>query len=210
MRSIHELTFEMFIELYVRKNQSLQSIANDYGVSRQRIHQIKKEFERTHGKILRNQAIDSYTLKRLLDEGKTLQAIADLHDIKLSKVHRLIKKYENEYHQGLSPIKISRTKIKDALPKPLLHKLYVNELLTDKEIAERFQCSPATVWLLRKEYEITSLYTKGLRRLKQSLNKETFYHYYVEKNYNLQQLAEMYNCHLTSIHKLKQDYDIKK
>ncbi|PGK51426.1 hypothetical protein CN918_26915 [Priestia megaterium] len=210
MRSIHELTFETFIELYVRQNQSLQDIANTYGVSRQRIHQIKKEYERTHGKIQRNQPIDSFTLKRLLDEGKSLQEIADLFNIKLSKVHRLIKKYEEDYLQGLSPIKIVRTKIKDVLSKSFLHQLYVKELLTDKEIAERFGCSPATVWLLRKEYEISSFYTKGLRRLKQVLNKETFYYYYVEQNYNLQQLAKMYDCHLSSIYKLKQDYNIKK
>jgi len=210
MRSIQELTFETFIELYVRQNQSLQCIADTYGVSRQRIHQIKKEFERTHGKIQRNQSIDVFTLKRLLDDGKTLQQIADMSGIKLSKVHRLIRKYEEDYNQGLSAIKIVRTKTKDILSKSLLHQLYVKELLTDKEIAERFGCSPATVWLLRKEYEISSLYTKGLRRLKQALNKETFYHYYVEQNYNLKQLAEMYDCHLSSIHKLKQDYDIKK
>lgn len=164
MKNIQELTFEQFIEYYVRKKLSLQEIGDIYGVSRQRIHQIKKHLESIHGKIQRKNTLDSFTLKKLLDSGISVKDIADMHHLKISKVNRLIRKCEEEYKLGLSPIKVVRKKSKDILTKGLLYQLYVNEKLTDKEIASKYHVSPTTVWLLRKEYQIESYYTKSLRR----------------------------------------------
>lgn len=168
MKNIQELTFEHFIELYVRQNLSLQEIGDIFGVSRQRIHQIKKDLESIHGKIQRKNTLDSFTLKKLLDSGMSVKAIADMHHLKISKVNRLIRKCEEDYKMGLSPIKVVRKKSKDILTKGLLHQLYVIEKLTDKEIATRHHVSPTTVWLLRKKYEIESYYTKSLRRSKRT------------------------------------------
>lgn len=208
MSDMKTVTFERFIELYVRQKLSLQAIGELYGVSRQRIHQIKKQFETKHGKIQRKPQLDSFTLKRKLEEGRSVQEIASEHQMTSSKVNRLIRQYENAYNAGLSPVKIQRKKARDILPKSLLHQLYIVELKNDKEIAERYHLSPATVWMLRKEYEIPSLHTKSLRQLPKKLPKESFHHYYIDEGYTLQEIAERFNCHLASIQKLKQTYGI--
>ena len=115
MRNIEELTFEEFIELYVRKDLTLQEIGDIFGVSRQRIHQIKKYFESIHGKIKKSQQLDAFKLKKLLDDGKDAKEIASLTNIKMSKINRLIRKYEDDYKKGISPIKVIRKKSKDIL-----------------------------------------------------------------------------------------------
>lgn len=164
MDKLSELTFQKFTELYVLKNYSLQKIGELYGVSRQRVHQIKKQLESKHGKIRRKHAIDSFTLKEMLDNGLSFQEIAKNCGSSVSKISRLVRKYEEDYRRGISPVKIKRRKIKDILAKELLYKLYAIELKNDKEIAQMYGVSQTSVWLLRKEYDIESFYTKSLRR----------------------------------------------
>ena len=205
-----ELTAELFIRLHTQENLSLAAIAKEYGVSRQRVHQIKKEFEKKHGTINRRIFIDAITLKHYLDQGWTAKQIAERFAMKPGKVARLIRQAKEEYEEGLSLIKIQRKKVEDILKKEELYELYVKQLKTDKEIAALYQLSASTVGGLRKKYKIPTKRSKGLRKLPQQLTKEAFMQLYIIEKKTLKQLAKQFECNVTAILDLKKTYQIEK
>jgi len=206
----NNLTPETLIELHVRENMSLSEIGEMYGVSRQRVHQLKKEYEKQHGKITRRVVIDVLTLKHYLDQGWTAKRIAEHLDLRASKISRLIRKYKDEYENGVSKVKIKRKKSDDIIPKNDLIDLYLNKLHTDREIADMFQVSASSVNLLRKKYNIPTIKTKSLRKLPFKLTKSVFERLYVLEGYTLKDIAEKYNCNIVSIIRLKEEYNITK
>jgi predicted DNA-binding protein YlxM (UPF0122 family) len=205
-----QLTPKKLIELHIRENLSLSEIGELYGVSRQRIHQLKKEYEKEQGKITRRVVIDALTLKHYLEQGWTAKRIAEHLELRPSKVSRMIRKYKEEYEAGYSPINIHRKKADDIVTKEELYHLYIHQLYTDKEIAEKFQVSPSTINLLRKKYGIKTIKTKSLRRLPSLLSKEKFIELYIHQGYTLKKIADLFQCNIVSIIKLKEEYNIKK
>lgn len=161
-----KLTPDKFIELHIRKNLSLTEIGEIYGVSRQRIHQFKKEIEVKHGKINRRLFIDVFSLKHFLEQGWTAKQIGEYYDLKPSKVARLIRKYKSEYESGYSNIKIERKKIEDIISRDEIHELYIEKLYTDEEIAEKFNVSTSAINILRRQYNIKTNNNKSLRKEK--------------------------------------------
>lgn len=205
-----ELTADVFIRLHTQENLSLSAIAKEYGVSRQRVHQIKKDIEKKHGRINRRIFIDAITLKHYLDQGWTAKQIAERFSMKPSKVARLIRQAKEQYEDGMSAIKVERKKVEDILSKEELYDLYVRQLKTDREIAAMYQLSASTVGSLRKAYYIETKRTKALRKLPSVLTKEKFIHmYHVEKK-TLKQIAKQHECNVSAILALKQSYGIKK
>lgn len=205
-----KLTPDTLIKLHVRENLSLSKIGEMYGVSRQRIHQLKKEYEKKHGKITRKVVLDVLTLKHYLEQGWTAKRIAEYFDMSPSKISRLIRKYKEEYELGASPIKIKRKKADDLISKDDLIHLYNNKLLTDKEIADIYQISASSVNLLRNKYNIKSNKDKSLRRLKVDLTQDKFKKLYIIEGYTLKDIADKYNCNIVSILNLKEEYNIRK
>lgn len=206
MSTKKELTPSLLIELHVRKNLSLTKIGEMYNVSRQRVHQIKKEYEKKHGKINRRMNIDALTLKHFLELGWNATQIANHFNMSPSKVSRLIRNYKSQYEIGKINVHIKRKTSEDILPKNELIKLYINDLLTDREIANLYNLSPSTVNLLRKRYKINSIQTKKLRRLPQLLTKDKFDVLYYKEGHTLQEIADMFSCNISSILKLKETY----
>lgn len=204
------LTYETLCELHINQNLSLTAIGNKYNVSRQRIHQLKKEFEKEYGKISRQVYIDPVTLNHYLDQGWTAKMIADYFDIKPNQITRLIRKYQIEYEEGLSPINVKRKKTEDLLPKHLLMEHYLEDLMTDKEIGDLYRISSSSVNLLRKKYNIKTINTKSLRKLPIELPKEKFHHLYNIKGQTLNQIATTYQCHVISLIHLKKKYNLTK
>jgi len=166
MADIKELTFEKLVQYHVQEELSLQDIANIYQTSRQRVYQIKSKLEKEHGSIKRPKTGTFFKIKKMLDEGKKVPDIAKELNVKASKINRLIRTYEEKYRKGELPIKIQRKSSRNLLPKALLYHLYQKEGLTDKESGERYQVSSVTVWLLRKEYGIETIYKKKNRQRK--------------------------------------------
>lgn len=205
-----ELTYELLFDLMVNKKMKMSSIARMFGVSRQRIFQIKEDLENKHGKIKLNNFIDVVTLKRCLDERMTLKEISKKYNLPISKINSLIKDYQEKYEDGTISIKVEKKKAEDILTKSLLTKHYLEELLTDKEIALKYHLSPATVNILRNKYEINTINTKALRQLPKKLSKEKFHFLYNIEGYTLSEIAEKYNCNIVSLIKLKENYGIVK
>lgn len=205
-----KLTPDKLIELHVRQNLSLSEIGNMFGISRQRVHQLKREYERTHGKINRRFFIDVLTLKHYLDLGWSVKQISNHFDMTTSKISRLIRKYQDEYDYGVSNIEIRKKKANDIISKGRLHELYVDKLYTEKEIADEFQVSPSTINILRKQYKIPTNKDKSLRKLPNVLTKDKFEQLYLRNSYNLDEIANMYDCNIVAILKLKKQYNIKK
>lgn len=210
MATREELSSSKLIELHVRQNLTLSQIGKLYGISRQRVHQIKKDVEKTYGKITRRMFIDVFSLKHYLEQGWSAKEIALHYDMKPSKVARLIRKYKEEYESGVSNIKISRKKIKDLISKAELYDLYVNQLYTDAEIAEKCSVSPSTINALRKDYGIPTNNDKALRKLPMKLTEETFYFLYIKQDWSLQDMASHYHCNVMAILRLKERYGIEK
>lgn len=202
-----ELTYHQLIELHVRQNLSLTEIGAIYGVSRQRVHQLKKEYEAKHGKINRRLFIDVFSLKHFLEQGWSATEIALHYEMKPSKVARLIRKYKEEYESGASHIKINRKQIKDLISKSELYDLYANQLYTDREIAEKFSVSASAINALRKAYKIPTNNNKALRKLPMKLSKEVFRRY-MQQGWSLQDMAKEFNCNSMAILRLKERYGV--
>jgi predicted DNA-binding protein YlxM (UPF0122 family) len=205
-----ELTAEELIRLHIQDNLSLTKIGEMYGISRQRVHQLKKEYERKHGTITRSVNIDVLTLKHYLDQGWTAKQVAERFDMKASKVTRLIRKYKAEYDEGITFIKIKRKVSKDIISKKELEEYYLVKLYTDQEIAEMFQVSASTVGMLRKSYGIPTIRTKALRKLPTVLTKDKFRKLYLIDGYTLQEIADKFKCNVTAIIELKREYRLNK
>ena len=205
-----KLTAEKLIKLHTQDNLSLAEIGKMYGVSRQRIHQLKKEFEEKYGKINRRLFIDVVTLKHYLDQGWTAKQIAERFEMKASKVSRLIRKYRSQYENGVSEIKIKRKTVDELINKYELKMLYEEKLMTDKEIAKHFQVSASTVGMLRRKYKIKTMKTKALRKLPQMLTHSKFERLYLQEGYTLQEIASKFDCNVAAVIELKEQYGIKK
>lgn len=205
-----QLTPALLIQLHVRDNLSLSEIGVRYGISRQRVHQLKKEYEQQYGKITRRVVIDVLTLKHYLEQGWTAKRIAEHFEMNPSKVNRMIRKYKDAYEEGASPVQITRKKTTDIISQKELFHLYVEELYTDRQIADMYQMSPSSVNLLRRKYHIPTLRTKSLRQLPVQLPKSTFERLYLREGYTLKEIAAKYQCNVVSIIRLKEHYEIKK
>lgn len=205
-----QLTPEELIRLHTEENLSLTKIGEMYDVSRQRVHQIKKEYEKKTGKITRRVYIDPFTLRHHIDQGWSAQMIADHYDLQPHQITRMIRKFQKEYEAGDSPVEVKLLQAEDILPRAELAKLYQTDLKTDKEIAEQFGLSASTVNLLRKKYHIPSMKTKSLRKLPKELTRDTFVRLYVIEKNTLDDLAAKYHCNVASIIRLKETYGIQK
>jgi transposase len=193
-----QLPPDLFIELHVRQNMSLTNIGEKFGVSRQRVHQLKKEYEKKFGEINRRTFIDFITLKKYLEKGWSDRQIASHFQMKPSKISRLIRKHQERYENGLSPVPLKRKRAEDILSKAILVKLYVVELQTDKEIANHYQLSPSTVNSLRKKYNIPTNNDKSLRKLPIELTRE-----------KMEKIANKHTCSVASLIDLKKRYGLK-
>lgn len=200
------LTAEVLIQLHVREGLSLSQIGNRFGCSRQRVHQIKQEHEKAHGKINRRTILDVFTLHHYLEKGWSDGAIASHFDLKTSQVSRMIRVNQKRYKEGKVPILLVRKKAEDVLPKTLLYHYYVEQLKTDKEIATLVHLSPSTVNNLRKKHGIPTNNQKSLRRLPQRLPKEKLVS--LLKYQTTSEIAERHGCSVASLIGLKHDYGL--
>lgn len=205
-----QLTPEIFVNLYVKKQMSLTKIGNMFGVSRQRVHQLKKEYEKKHGKMEKEITIDVITLKHYLDQGWTAKQIAERFELKPSKVTRLIRNYREKFNKGYVKLVLKRKTAEDLISKNELESLYVKELLTDEEIGKKYQLSPSTIGMLRKRYNIQTIRTKALRKLPLKLTKEKFERLYLKEKMTLQEIADKMDCNIVSVIELKREYRITK
>lgn len=205
-----QLSYEVFIQLYVKENRSLAHIGELYGVSRQRVHQMKQEFEKEYGKISRKKTIDLFTLKRHLDQNFSIREIADKHRLTPNQVMRQIKMYQKQYEKGILPVGIKINKAEDLLSREELMRLYLDDLLTDDEIGKLKRLSPSSVSLLRKQYGIPTIFSKSLRKLPKKLPKEKFEQLYINQQYTLEEMAKKFKCSVNSMIKLKEFYEIAK
>lgn len=205
-----ELSASKLIELHVRQKLSLAKIGKMYGITRQRVHQLKKEYEKSVGKIHRHSFVDVLTLRDYLDKGYTVKDIAEELELTTSKVSRLIRQHQEAYELGMSNINIKRKSKKDLINKALLYELYVHQLWTDEDVAKKYNISASTVNILRKEYGIATNNNKSLRKLPTLLSASKFHQLYKVEGYTLQEIADTYKCNVMAIIRLKEKYQISK
>lgn len=203
-----DLTSEKLIELHVRQKLSLSKIGEMYGISRQRVHQLKKDYEKSCGKINRRLIIDVFTLKQLLDKGMTAKEIGIEYNLKASHVCRLIKNYQEDYESGFSNISIKRKTLQDIISYEELYTLYSKQLMTDKEIAKKFNASPAAVCNLRKKYRIPTNNNKSSRKLHNILTPMLFKKLYKDEGLTLSDLSLRFGCSVPTLTRLKTKYKI--
>lgn len=176
---------------------NFSKIGMKYNVSRQRIHQIYKEYKRQYPEMFKlPQEPSKEEIEGLLKKNVPLSKIAATFDISVGRLKKLMFKY------GLK-----KTFIKDVLTTECLKDLYIEQEKTDQEIAQFFNCSPNTVMKLRYSYGI---YKHMRKPLCKKLTKELFYELYVEKDLLLSQIAELFNVNIQSVIEIKKSYGIRK
>ncbi|QST02928.1 hypothetical protein IMZ31_20485 (plasmid) [Pontibacillus sp. ALD_SL1] len=202
----NELTAQALIDLHVHQKKTLAEIGSMFAISRQRVHQLKKEYEKTHGPINRRCVPDARTLKKYIDKGFSNEKISQEIGVSPSCVYRHIQKYQQEYQKGVQPHSLKRKKAEEILPPSLLRHLYETKHHTDREIGELYNLSPSLVNNLRFKYGITTNNKKSLRTLPMRLPKERFL--LLMRSFSLNVIASKYGCSVASLIQLKKQYNI--
>jgi|LSQX01.2.fsa_nt_gb uncharacterized protein YjcR len=134
----------------------LSKIGSMYNVSRQRVHQVLKEYRQLEPNLfIKPKDPSKEEIQDLLDKNISLTAIANQFNVSVNKIRKLMEKYS-----------LKRINIKDKLNKEILYSHFVLEGKTDKEIAELYNCSRNTVMKLRYANGIK----RDMRELKQKVN----------------------------------------
>lgn len=123
---------------------SLSQIGKMYNVTRQRVHQVLKEYKKERPELFVERTFPSkQELEKLLEKNISLVSIANHFNISTSRLRKLMDEY------GLK-----KEFIKDKLDKETLCTLFIKQRKTDEEIAKMYNCSKNTVKKLRYQYGI--------------------------------------------------------
>lgn len=121
------------------KSMSLSEIGSIYNVSRQRVHQVLKEYKKLKPHLFKGPQYPSKEeIQRLLDKNISINAIAKHFNITTNRLKKLMGKYN-----------LKKVYIKEKLTKEKLYLHFVLEKKSDREIAELYNCSRNTVMKLR-------------------------------------------------------------
>lgn len=178
-------------------NLSFSEIGTKHDVSRQRVHQLYKEYKKNHPDLFVEKTVPGKAeLESLLTSCPTLKEVAEKLDMTVNKLKRLMKRYD-----------LKKQFVKEALSHDVLHQLYVVEEKSDDEIGRQFRCSRNTVMKLRYEFGI---YESMRKTLADKLTKEIFEELYEQRGVSLHQLASLFGTHIQNIIELKTMYQSTK
>lgn len=145
------LSKEKIEKLYHEERLSTQEIAERFGFCEETVRKrmIKLGIpRRTQSEARTKFSLSKDELKKMRMEDKlTLKEIAKKTEFGYGTIQSWCKKYKIP-----SPPKKSKRKI--VIPQKELERLYYQENLTQKQIANIFNCSDSTINRLRKEYNI--------------------------------------------------------
>lgn len=190
----------MLKHLLYNEERSRAEIGREFGVSRERIRQLEKEYCQTHSKLFQNpsKTITELELRNFLKARYTQKEIALFYQCSPKTVARYQKAW------GLK--KLSASQI---LPPEKLRQLVLEEGLDDVSIAKEYQFSPSTIEKLRQRYGIKVGHRRA-SQLRQRLNPDVFHYLYIEIGATLNQISEITGLCVTTVKKLRQEYSIKK
>lgn len=142
-----QLTPEKMSVLLIKEKKTFADIGRIYGTSRQRIHQIYNEYSSEEKyKVL------FFNYKRVptkdeilekIEKHYTYSQLCTEYNVSFLKLKKILKSY------GLE-----KKFIKEELTKSVLEELFLNKGLTDKQIADLYDCSDNTVKKLRQDNQV--------------------------------------------------------
>lgn len=124
---------------------------------------------------------------------KNVAQICREYNLSVAIINRLFAIYD-------IPVKPS---LKSILTKELLYKLFVEENMADREIADKYKCSIVTIKNLRKRYGI-SYESRKQNKCKPSI--EYFHKLAIEIGFSNEQLILLLGCNPFYLHQLKREY----
>ncbi|MGF2716785.1 hypothetical protein ACQUY5_32055, partial [Bacillus cereus] len=110
--------------------------------------------------------------------------------------------YEEAWHL-IKPIKRRKTRQQEAISKEELERLYVEENLSDNQIAKQIDVSAGTVGNLRRKYGIETT------RDKQEMSRQELEKLYAEEGLTDKEIAELKGTYPSKIRRLREKYGIE-
>ena len=126
-------------------------------------------------------------------EQKSVAQISREYNLTVAIINRLFAIYDIPAKQSLKKI----------LTKELLYKLFVEENMSDREIAEKYKCSIVTTKKLRKQYNISY---ENRKQNKCNPSIEYFHKLAVEIGFSNEQLITLLGCNPFHLEQLKREY----
>lgn len=178
-------------------NVSLSKIGQQFKTTRQRVHQILRDYKQEHPDLfLKKKDPQKEEIKEFLSQNMPLFRIARHFDISTNRLKKLMVKYG-----------VEKAYLKDIITKEVLEDLFVRQGKSNREIAAMYNCSHNTIMKLRYTSEV---YKSDRDPLKSRLTKKIFKDLYVGKNFLLKQIAEVFGVNLHNVSRLKKEYKITK
>ena len=193
------LTPEKLVDLLYKQKLNMRQIGSQFGVSRQRIHQVYSAYKKNYPELFtahQTMVPSKKQIQNALAKTSSMAKAAQNLRLTTSQLRTLMKRY-----------KLKKAFLKDRLEPQVLVHLYIDQELSDQEIASRFNCSPNTIAKLRYQYGI---YQDQRPTLEEKLPKKLFEELYLGRGLLLSQIAELFGVSVQKIINLKKVYQIKK
>lgn len=188
-----------FSKLLLTEKRTFSEIAGMYNVTKQRAHQLYKEYLVFYPDLFSVEEKNLPTKEQIINQFKK--------DLFVCKVAKNLDISYYQLRQLMVQHNIEKVYLKDILNKETLEDLYINQKLSDKAIASMFHCTVHTVAKARYRYDI---YEKMKNPVEEIIPEAIFKKLYIDEDLTLNQISEVFNVDLKKIFNLKWFYKIKK
>lgn len=188
----------------------MKEVGLQFGISRQRVHQIVKKAKEKPEKSKRLSSADIYRLVKLYEIGLSLREVGLEFGITAQRVEQIIKKAGIKKRKFTKTFKLRRARRekRKILPKDLLVKFYKDEKLSISEILRQLNVSRNRFYKSLEHHNIPKRETERIQDSK--LSEETLRRLYLDKNLTAAEIARQSGCATVTVKKRLSKFGIRK
>jgi predicted DNA-binding protein YlxM (UPF0122 family) len=205
-----KLTKEKLQKLYVEENRTQREIADLYGwnstnstryyLKKFDIDKSEEKKQRARVRVERENIVKKHVgsiadFRKIVEDCKSVVEISKRTSIERNTVYTLLEHFEVDF-------KTRSEKLEELDDEQKLRRLYIDEDLTQQDIADKFNCSRGYVRKMLKKHGIEK---SNILNGKEEKIKTL----YEEKNYSSFDIAELLNCSQSAVMKKLQKMDVK-
>ena len=200
---------QQIVELY-ESGLSMREVGLQFGISRQRVHQLLKRAKEEPKKSKQLSPANIYRLIKLYEIGLSMREVGLEFGISAQRVEQILKKAgikKRKFTKSYRLLKARKEKQK-ILPKELLIKYYKDEKLSIPEILDRLKASRNMLYKSLEYHNIPKREEEGI--LDSKLSEELLRKLYLDENLTAVEIAQQLGYASVTIKKRLSKFGIRK
>ena len=189
---------------------SMQEVGLQFGISRQRVHQILKKAKEKPEESGERSYKETRRLIELYQSGLSMKEVGTEFGISAQRVEQILKKAgveKRKFTKSDKFLKVRKEKRK-ILPKELLVKYYLDENLPIPEILRRLEAGRSLLYNSLEYHKIPIRKTEGL--LDSKLTEELLRRLYLDENLTAREIGQKLGFAAVTVKKRLSKFGIKK